>query len=57
MLEAAAKLGRDWAKVKRYKGWMEDAGFVDVKEAYFAWPTNTWPRSKLPQESGDVVQC
>lgn len=44
MLEAATKLGRDWAKVKEYKKWMEAAGFVDIKETYFAWPTNTWPR-------------
>lgn len=46
MLEAATKLGRDWEKVHKYKSWMEDAGFVDVKETKLAWPTNTWPRSK-----------
>jgi hypothetical protein len=46
MLEAATKLGRDWAKVNKYKGWMENAGFADVKEMRFAWPMNTWPRGK-----------
>ena len=25
---------------------MEEDGFVDVKEAKFAWPTNTWPRGR-----------
>jgi hypothetical protein len=46
MLEAATKLGMDWDKVKKYKGWMEELGFVDVKETNFAWPTNTWPRGQ-----------
>lgn len=52
MLEAATKLGRDWAKVKRYKGWMEDAGFVDVKETYLAWPTNTWAKGDYHKTLG-----
>lgn len=43
MLDAATRLGRDWAKVSKYKGWMEAAGFTDVTETKFAWPTNTWP--------------
>jgi hypothetical protein len=46
MIEVATKLGRDWAKVTKYKSWMEEAGFVDVKETYFAWPTNIWPRGQ-----------
>jgi hypothetical protein len=46
MLEAGRNLGRDWAKVTKYKSWMEEAGFVDVKETNFAWPTNTWPRGR-----------
>jgi Methyltransferase domain len=46
MLEAATKLGRDWDKVKKYKRWMEDVGFVDIKETIFAWPMNTWPRGR-----------
>jgi hypothetical protein len=46
ILEAATKLGRDWAEVQRCKGWMEAAGFVDVKETRLAWLTNTWARSK-----------
>jgi hypothetical protein len=46
MLEAASKLGRDWDKVRKYKGWMEAVGFVDVTETTFAWPTNTWPRGR-----------
>jgi hypothetical protein len=46
MLEAAARLGHDWEKTKKYKTWMEKAGFVDIREKFFAWPTNTWPRGR-----------
>jgi Methyltransferase domain len=46
MLEAATLLGRDFDKVGKYRGWMEDIGFVDITETYFAWPTNTWPRGR-----------
>ncbi|TAQ83846.1 hypothetical protein B7494_g7830 [Chlorociboria aeruginascens] len=52
MIEAAKKLGRDFEKVKRYKGWMEEAGFEEVSETYFAWPTNTWPRGEYHKSLG-----
>ena len=46
LLEAVGKLGKDLRKAKRYKRWMEAAGFVDVTEMRFAWPINSWPRAK-----------
>ena len=42
VLEGARNLGMDWAKVGRYKQWMEDAGFVDIQEESFEWPSSTW---------------
>jgi hypothetical protein len=52
MLEAVTKLGRDWDKAEKYKKWMEEVGFVDVKETIFAWPMNTWPRGKYHKTLG-----
>ena len=28
------------------KGWMQGAGFVDVKADKFVWPVGTWPADK-----------
>jgi hypothetical protein len=40
----AAALGRDLGIVKQYKRWMEEVGFVNVRERLYRWPINTWPR-------------
>lgn len=44
IVDGAAKAGRPWTRVKEYKGWMEEIGFVDVQEELLRWPVNTWPR-------------
>ncbi|KAH7360408.1 S-adenosyl-L-methionine-dependent methyltransferase [Rhexocercosporidium sp. MPI-PUGE-AT-0058] len=46
IIEGSAKAGRPWTRVKEYKKWMEEIGFVDVEEKVLQWPTNTWPRDK-----------
>jgi hypothetical protein len=43
---ASSALGMDWLKAMKYKQYMLDAGFEDVQEVHFAWPSNTWPRGK-----------
>lgn len=45
-LEGAKKLGMDWTKAGKYKKYLEDAGFEDVHEIKFAWPSNPWARGK-----------
>jgi len=44
IVDGAAKAGRPWTNTKKYKGWMEEIGFVDVREELLYWPVNTWPR-------------
>lgn len=46
MLEGGRYFGKDFTHAPRYKSYMEAAGFVDVVEKQFQWPSNTWPRGK-----------
>lgn len=54
MCEAARKLGRPMGSEVsyNYRGWMEAAGFVDIEESAFMWPSNPWPRDKYMKELG-----
>ena len=54
MCEAARKLGRPMGTEvsESYRQWMEDVGFVDIQEAHFMWPSNTWPKDKYMKELG-----
>ena len=45
-VEGAKNLGKDWTCTAKYKQYMKDAGFLDVKEIKYQWPTNTWPKSR-----------
>jgi hypothetical protein len=46
MIEGMRMAGKDITQAPRYKSYMEAAGFVDVVEDHFQWPTNTWPKAK-----------
>jgi hypothetical protein len=43
VVDGAEKAGRPWTNTRKYKPWMEDIGFVDVKEELLIFPVNTWP--------------
>ncbi|EPE32627.1 S-adenosyl-L-methionine-dependent methyltransferase [Glarea lozoyensis ATCC 20868] len=45
-ISAAAKLGKSWDAVHTYVQFMEEAGFVDVVETHFQWPTSTWAKGE-----------
>jgi hypothetical protein len=53
-LEAAEKAGRIINSAKYYKEQMESAGFVDVVETIYKWPTNKWPKDKKYKELGKL---
>ncbi|RGP69176.1 methyltransferase domain-containing [Fusarium sporotrichioides] len=52
MLEAADKFGAPLDSCTRYKQQLLDAGFVDVVETIYKWPTNPWPRDLKFKEMG-----
>jgi len=52
MVEAASKIGRPMDAAKDFKKWMEEAGFADVQEAHFKWPSNSWPKDRKHKEIG-----
>ncbi|TQW00531.1 hypothetical protein V2A60_001608 [Cordyceps javanica] len=49
---AGRTLGRDMAKPRQYKRWLEEAGFVDVVETIIAAPVNEWCRDEHQKEVG-----
>lgn len=50
--EASIFFGREYQDIAKFKGMMEAAGFVDVVERKYKWPTYTWPRDKKHKELG-----
>lgn len=52
MLEASAKLGAPINSAVTVKKIMEEAGYVDVVEVVYKWPSNRWPANKRMKEIG-----
>jgi hypothetical protein len=52
LIEGAKKIGRDWWCTLNYERWLREAGFENVKERKYQWPTNTWPRGKKNKTLG-----
>ena len=52
MLESAQVFKRPADSALRYKQQMIDAGFVNVTEVIYRWPTNPWPADKHYKELG-----
>lgn len=47
LFEGAAKMGMDYNKASKYKNYLADAGFEDIHEIHFAWPSNgRWPKGE-----------
>lgn len=46
MLEASGRLNQRLDKPHHYAQWMRDAGFINVQNDVFKWPTNPWPKDK-----------
>lgn len=54
MVDGMRMAGKDITHAPRYKSYMEAAGFVDVVEEIFQWPTNTWPKGKYHKTVGTL---
>jgi hypothetical protein len=50
--DAAWRSGKDGLCSTKYKQYMEDAGFIDVKESHYKWPINPWPTDPHEKEKG-----
>jgi hypothetical protein len=50
--EASTRIGRPFQDNKKNKEILRDAGFVDVIETVFKWPSNAWPKDKKHKELG-----
>ena len=55
--EATAFTGRSWTNVPNYKKWMEEAGFLDIEEVKFRWPSNQWSSDKKERLLGAWTQA
>ena len=51
-VEGGKQLGRDLLSPRKYKRWMEEAGFVNVTEQKLAIPGNPWPKGKEAKTMG-----
>ncbi|KAF4976803.1 hypothetical protein FZEAL_6584 [Fusarium zealandicum] len=52
MMKATAVFGRSAQSAKEYRQQMIDAGFVNVTEVIYKWPTNRWPADPYYKEIG-----
>lgn len=41
--DAMVEMGRDPADTRRYKQWMQEAGFESIVVKDYIWPQNSWP--------------
>lgn len=51
-IEAAKNLNRSINSANWYKEQMEAAGFENVVEVVYKWPTNQWPKDPKTKEMG-----
>jgi hypothetical protein len=52
IMQATARIGKDWTRVKKYKEYLEEAGFEDVVEKKYEWPVGTWASGKRAKTLG-----
>jgi trans-aconitate methyltransferase len=56
LLEASGKFGKPMGVAGNYKTWLEEAGFVDVKENVYKLPFSAWPKSAPLKQLGRYQQ-
>lgn len=52
MDDACQKLGRSLSSAEENRQRLIDAGFVNVTQSVYKFPTNTWPRDPKQKELG-----
>lgn len=56
MKEAGEKAGMRFDVAEHLKGWLEEAGFVNVHEYRMPWTIGGWPKNKHQREVGQWNQ-
>lgn len=56
ILDSGKKAGLDFDSAPRMKGWLEEAGFINVTEYRVPWPIGTWPKDPHQREIGAFNQ-
>jgi hypothetical protein len=51
-IEGTEKVGCSITAAKDFKKQLEEAGFINVVEKRYQWPTNTWPKDKKLKQLG-----
>lgn len=51
-IEGTTKVGRSISAAVNFKKQLEEAGFINVIETRYKWPTNTWPKNKKYKQLG-----
>lgn len=57
MLEAAAIWKRPLDSCKFYKEQLAEAGFTNIEEKIYKWPSNPWPKDPKYKELGKPASC
>ena len=52
MMKASEMSGASLEKPWQYRKWMEEAGFVNVKEYVYTFPINPWPKDEKLKDLG-----
>ncbi|KAE9374659.1 S-adenosyl-L-methionine-dependent methyltransferase [Stipitochalara longipes BDJ] len=52
LLEATRRIGSPCDNPTKYAEWMREAGFVNVQEVIYKWPSNPWPKDKKHKTLG-----
>ena len=55
MLEAAKKFERPLDSPLFYKEQLAAAGFTNISETVYKWPTNTWPKDQKFKDMGELA--
>lgn len=50
--EASVKLQQAYKKIDEFADMMAEAGFTEIVDMRFKWPTNQWPKDKKYKELG-----
>lgn len=52
MIDASTRVGQAYDNPPKYAAWMVDAGFINVHQVLYKWPSNPWPKSKKEKTLG-----